>query len=366
MKQELPDNETNTAELSSSSFPFSFSPSTNIQQARPTQLLFGSTLDINNNNNIKKKNQPTILKIESTIKQENEEDEFDFSSANNKNQNINKNSYQFYNYSHQQQQHLMHPLTISCSQGTSSIQSNITTPTTPNTPSTPSTPQTSLNDSIKTTAPISSYGSMTNTNIESNNANNNSNKSNSSNNFSCNMDQFITEMTIKGVIISIDTINLDKIIEEIMNHSSTNSPSSSSSSSSSSSFYSMTSGHGNVGSAGGLLTNLRAGNKDLKLSDYVHNNDLIHIQKHLTDGIQIFYLVLIKFSFLIFKFLSFQVYNKGENTSAIYRLKLSDKFAFLQTQSRLLNFDHQASLSLKNEETDEKDLLIYSTHSIIK
>ncbi|CAF0760720.1 unnamed protein product [Brachionus calyciflorus] len=81
----------------------------------------------------------------------------------------------------------------------------------------------------------------------------------------------------------------------------------------------------------------------LKLTDYVHNNDLVHIQKHVND-----------------------VLTKGEITSAIYRLKINEKYAFVQSQSKLIKnekFEEQGSSEISNE---FNQTYIHTIHSIIK
>lgn len=78
--------------------------------------------------------------------------------------------------------------------------------------------------------------------------------------------------------------------------------------------------------------------------------------------------------FSIFFSSSLQVCTKGDNTSAIYRLKVSEKYAFVQTHSRLVaNIDHNNNLlSFSNNNNNNTDLgendkqIICSTHSIIK
>ena len=54
---------------------------------------------------------------------------------------------------------------------------------------------------------------------------------------------------------------------------------------------------------------------------------------------------------------------KGDNTSAIYRVKINEKYAFVQTSSKLIPFNSDLDL-FDNEENDNQ--LILSTHSIIK
>ncbi len=46
---------------------------------------------------------------------------------------------------------------------------------------------------------------------------------------------------------------------------------------------------------------------------------------------------------------------KGENTSAIYRLKISDKYAFVQTYSKLITRQESDELIMLEELQDEKD-----------
>lgn len=67
---------------------------------------------------------------------------------------------------------------------------------------------------------------------------------------------------------------------------------------------------------------------------------------------------------------------KGENTSAIYRLKITEKYAFVQTNSKLIkdfkNFSTNITgvsqnviTSLDNQLENETEVIL-STHSIIK
>jgi hypothetical protein len=65
------------------------------------------------------------------------------------------------------------------------------------------------------------------------------------------------------------------------------------------------------------------------------------------------------------QFSIFKVLNKTENTSAIYRLKVSEKYAFVQTNSKLIQnefYDDQ----LFSETTENDKKIILSCHSIIK
>lgn len=57
--------------------------------------------------------------------------------------------------------------------------------------------------------------------------------------------------------------------------------------------------------------------------------------------------------------------NKGENTSAIYRLKVSEKYAFVQTNSKLIPYivgENEEPFDLPENEKQ----IILSSHSIIK
>lgn len=67
---------------------------------------------------------------------------------------------------------------------------------------------------------------------------------------------------------------------------------------------------------------------------------------------------------------------KGENTSAIYRVKITEKYAFVQTTSKILKRDAARSSSSADLDefddstttatTNNNDKIIYSSHSIIK
>lgn len=67
---------------------------------------------------------------------------------------------------------------------------------------------------------------------------------------------------------------------------------------------------------------------------------------------------------------------KGENTSAIYRVKITGKYAFVQTTSKILKRDAERSSSSADLDefddstttatTNNNDKIIYSSHSIIK
>ena len=73
---------------------------------------------------------------------------------------------------------------------------------------------------------------------------------------------------------------------------------------------------------------------------------------------------------------------KGENTSAIYRVKITEKYAFVQTTSKIIKRDPaRSSSSADLDEFDDStttkttattnnnnnnDKIIYSSHSIIK
>lgn len=79
---------------------------------------------------------------------------------------------------------------------------------------------------------------------------------------------------------------------------------------------------------------------------------------------------------------------KGENTSAIYRLKITEKYAFVQTTSKLVKAETTTSTTegVKSEPFEigndvtmssdssgdqtstatDNDMVIYSSHSIIK
>jgi hypothetical protein len=72
------------------------------------------------------------------------------------------------------------------------------------------------------------------------------------------MDQFTTKMSRKGQILWIDSNNLK-------NSFNNNQPNS------------------NYAGKGGLLLDIR-NSKNFNIVDYVHNNDLNHIHKHLADG----------------------------------------------------------------------------------
>ena len=74
-----------------------------------------------------------------------------------------------------------------------------------------------------------------------------------------NMDQFTTKMSRKGQILWIDPTNLK------------------------SSFNNNNQSNASYAGKGGLLIDIR-NSKNFNIVDYVHNNDLNHIHKHLTDG----------------------------------------------------------------------------------
>ena len=68
-----------------------------------------------------------------------------------------------------------------------------------------------------------------------------------------------------------------------------------------------------------------------------------------------------------FKKICFQVLAKGEITSAIYRLKITDKFAFVQSHSKLIKNDAQDNFRNKEQTNDfELQTYIHTVHSIIK
>ena len=74
-----------------------------------------------------------------------------------------------------------------------------------------------------------------------------------------NMDQFTTKMSRKGQILWIDPTNLK------------------------SSFNNNNQSNASFAGKGGLLIDIR-NSKNFNIVDYVHNNDLNHIHKHLADG----------------------------------------------------------------------------------
>lgn len=78
-----------------------------------------------------------------------------------------------------------------------------------------------------------------------------------------NMDQFTTKMSRKGQILWIDPSNLKSSFN---NNNNNNNQSNAS-----------------FAGKGGLLIDIR-NSKNFNIVDYVHNNDLNHIHKHLTDG----------------------------------------------------------------------------------
>ncbi len=63
---------------------------------------------------------------------------------------------------------------------------------------------------------------------------------------------------------------------------------------------------------------------------------------------------------------------KGENTSAIYRLKVTEKYAFVQTNSRLVKAEPSNTAEDDSSDMSEpgkaalNEPVIYSSHSIIK
>lgn len=130
--------------------------------------------------------------------------------------------------------------------------------------------------------------------------------SNPNNDF--NMDQFKTRMTEKGLIFSAETDNLKNC-------------------------FNASDASGDGCNRTGFISDIRLG-KSVNIFEYVHSNDQNHILQHIQN-----------------------VISKSENTSAIYRLKINEKYAFLQTQSCLI--------SKKNAKSDEGPI-ICSIHSIIK
>lgn len=89
----------------------------------------------------------------------------------------------------------------------------------------------------------------------------------------CNMDQITTRMTTRGTVLSVDTSHFKSA------NSSTASSSAvinSETGEESHPFYS--------GAKAGLLYDLRQ-IRNVKLIDYVHTNDLSHLNKHISDGI---------------------------------------------------------------------------------
>lgn len=87
----------------------------------------------------------------------------------------------------------------------------------------------------------------------------------------CNMDQIITKITLQGYILSIDSTNF-----KIWSNSSNNSGN----------FSKMNYSQSKSGlliDYNHLISTNNTQNK-LKLLDYVHSNDLNHLQKHINDG----------------------------------------------------------------------------------
>ena len=72
--------------------------------------------------------------------------------------------------------------------------------------------------------------------------------------------------------------------------------------------------------------------------------------------------------FIYFFILLLQVLNKNENTSAIYRLKISEKYAFVQTQSKLIAHvsDNDSTFRGGDDCKEQEEMIIFSLHSIIK
>ncbi len=120
-----------------------------------------------------------------------------------------------------------------------------------------------------------------------------------------NMDQFNTKMTVKGLILSAETDHLK-------------------------SSFCISSNVQTTTGKSGLISDIKMGKK-VYIFDYVHCNDQNHIMQHIHN-----------------------VVNKSENTSAIYRLKINEKYVFLQTQSKII--------FTRNDEQP----VISSIHSIIK
>ena len=78
---------------------------------------------------------------------------------------------------------------------------------------------------------------------------------------------------------------------------------------------------------------------------------------------------------MFFLFFFIKVLAKGENTSAIYRLKITEKYAFVHTTSKLLKSgeiksepldDMSESTTTSITTTTNTEPVIYSSHSIIK
>lgn len=158
--------------------------------------------------------------------------------------------------------------------------------------------------------------------------------------YDCNMDQFMTKMSKKGRIIWAETSNLK--FPNVNNASANNT-------------NNLT-----IPQRNGLLSDFNSG-KSVNILDYVHSNDQSHINQHINNG----FFKLKKNSKKIksnkSKFKKVSV--RGENTSAIYRVKITDKYAFVQTSSKLVNFNPDIDTY---EVEDNDNQIIFSTHSIIK
>jgi hypothetical protein len=179
----------------------------------------------------------------------------------------------------------------------------------------------------------------------------------------CNMDQIVTRMSPRGLFLSIDATNYrfgnNSNSNSAASPSATSSPSTSTSPQSSAGSPTTTAtaitNNNNENSStsdfataietttktspmslakGGLLFDVaqRCGDLTtgespkcvvncahaaLKLWDYVHSNDLNHVQKHMSEVMKL-----------------------GENTSSIYRLRITQKYAFVQTSSKLVKLLH--------------------------
>lgn len=132
-----------------------------------------------------------------------------------------------------------------------------------------------------------------------------------------NMDQFKTKMNEKGFIISAEIDNLKCSFNNISNISNMNSGKT------------------------GLFLDIKMG-KTPNIFEYVHSNDQQHISQHIQN-----------------------VITKSENTSAIYRLKINEKYAFLQTQSKMISKRIDQNINFDKERNNDEPV-ICSIHSIIK
>jgi hypothetical protein len=199
---------------------------------------------------------------------------------------------------------------------------------------------------------------------------NNNNNSNSSAYESINIDQFVTKSTKKGKVLWADVskMRLNTNSNPNLNCLQTNPTTTPTVSTNATTSTTTNCSNAATNSSSlpstpmGLLMDIANIQKVVNIFDYVHSNDVNHLTKHFADVCQ-----------------------KGENTSAIYRMKITEKYAFVQTSSKLQasaqmdnnNLNDQTNSDIvvddehdkeeeNKEQTTTKNSIIFSTHSIIK